>query len=376
MPAPVPIGLIFSNFDPGGTERQMTELVRRLDRARWDVHVGCYAARGAWLDRVRDVAPITDFHIQSLLGPATFQHATAFARWCTERNLAVVHATNLPTNLFSLPAAAYARVPVRIANRREVNGGRSVYELTAQRFAYAFAHRIVANCAAAAQRLRREGVRSRKISIIPNGLDFDVGVERGAIGSVRRVMTVANLRPEKGHDVLIDAAALVLQRFPDARFDLVGGGSQLAALRERAASLGIAHAVSFLGHCEDVPSRLATADLFVLPSRSEAFPNAVLEAMAVGLPVVASRVGGLLEVIDEGRTGVLVPPGDAGALADAIGALMADTMRAAALATAGRDAVRRYSFTRMVAAFDALYLREWTHRVAAGVANENAVVKT
>jgi len=376
MLEPVPIGVIFRNFEPGGTERQMTELVRRLDRSRWDVHVGCFHAGGAWLDRVRSAAPVTDFQISSLRGRSVLRHARTFARWCWERNLAVVHTTDMATNLFALPAAAYARVPVRIANRRDVNPGRAAHELVAQRVAYTFAHRIVANCDAAAERLRHEGVPSRKITIVPNGVDFNGGQDRGPITAVRRVVTVANLRPEKGHDVLIDAAALVLQRFPDAHFDMVGGGSQLAALRQRATRLGIVDAISFLGHCENIPSRLASADLFVLPSRSEAFPNAVLEAMAVGLPIVASRIGGLLELIDDGRTGILVPPGDASALANAIAALMANAVGAADLAAAGRESARRYSFPRMVAAFEALYLREWTRRVMVPAVHRNAVAKT
>ncbi|HKB09015.1 MAG TPA: glycosyltransferase [Vicinamibacterales bacterium] len=376
MPERLPIGIIFRSFQPGGTERQMIELVGRLDRARWDVHVGCFHARGPWLDRVRDAAPVTEFQVDSLRGTAVLQQARAFARWCSERNLAVVHTTDMATNLFALPAAAYARVPVRIANRRDVNPGRAAHELIAQRIAYTFAHRIVANCDAAAERLRRERIPSKKIAVIPNGVDFDGGSARGPIGSVRRVVTVANLRREKGHDVLIDAAALVVRRFADARFDLIGGGSELASLQERVARLGISHAVSFLGHCEDIPSRLTESDLFVLPSRSEAFPNAVLEAMAAGLPIVASRIGGLVELIDDGRTGVLVPPGDAAALANAIGALMADAARAAELAAAGREAARRYSFARMVAAFDALYLREWTRRVMVAAVRPNAVAKT
>jgi glycosyltransferase involved in cell wall biosynthesis len=355
-PAPIPIGFLFRSLDPGGTERQMSELVRRLDPARWQVHVGCLRAEGAWLDRVREVAPVTDFDVRSFGRAETFGRARAFARWCAERRIAVLHTADLPSNIFGQPAAACARVPVRIANRRDVNPGRAVHELVAQRIGYSFAHRVVANCRAAADRLRLEGVPARKISIIPNGLDIDAYVPRQPLTVVRRVATVANLRREKGHDMLLDAAAIVLRRFPDAHFDVVGAGPERAALEARAEALSIGGAVSFLGHCEDIPARLAAADLFVLPSRSEAFPNAVLEAMAIGLPTIASAVGGLLEVIDHQQSGVLVRPGDAETLADEICALMADPIRAARIGAAARTRAHDFSFTRMVASFERVYL--------------------
>jgi glycosyltransferase involved in cell wall biosynthesis len=110
---------------------------------------------------------------------------------------------------------------------------------------------------------------------------------------------------------------------------------------------------------EDVPALAGRADAFVLPSRSEAFPNAAMEAMAAGLPVVASAVGGLLDLIDHGRTGLLVPVDDAGALAAAIDQLAADPARAAQLgATAREDVIDRYSFDRMVRSFEGLYLTQ------------------
>ena len=110
-------------------------------------------------------------------------------------------------------------------------------------------------------------------------------------------------------------------------------------------------------------ARLAAADIFVLPSRSEAFPNAVLEAMAAGLPIVASAVGGILELVEHGRTGLLAPAGDARALADRLMALMADPALGAAVGAAARaEAASRYSFDRMVAAFDTLYRSELTRR--------------
>jgi glycosyltransferase involved in cell wall biosynthesis len=377
MPAaPLPIGFLFSAFDPGGTERQMSELVRRLDPARWQVHVGCFRAEGAWLERVREVAPVTDFQVRSLRRPHTLDRVRAFAQWCVDRRLRIVHTADLPSNVFGQPAAALARVPVRIANRREVNPGRSGHELVTQRIGYACAHRIVANCAAAADRLRREGVPERKISIVPNGLDLEAYAPRPPITIVRRVVTVANLRAEKGHDVLLDAAAIVVRQFPDARFDLVGAGPELAALRARAEALGLPHAVTFAGHCENVPARLAAADLFVLPSRSEAFPNAVLEAMAIGLPVVASSVGGLPEVIEDQHSGVLVRPDDAAALAGEIAGLMADPAKAARLGASARVRAHRFSFTSMVAGFEQLYLTERARRVLVGSPGRNAVAKS
>jgi glycosyltransferase involved in cell wall biosynthesis len=176
---------------------------------------------------------------------------------------------------------------------------------------------------------------------------------------------VANLRPLKGHDVLIDAAVEVLERFPDARFEIIGEGSERAALVARAEAHGVSHAFTFAGSCDDVPAHLAETDIFVLPSRSESFPNAILEAMAAGLPVIASGVGGILELIDDGRTGLLVPPGEADALAARIMHLMDDAAEGARLGAAARaDATARFSFDRMVAGFQDVYLTELARRGA------------
>jgi glycosyltransferase involved in cell wall biosynthesis len=238
-----------------------------------------------------------------------------------------------------------------------------VAEIALQRAAYGFAHRVVANSRAAADRLAVERVPARKVSVVPNGLDAGAFAVSRARQPPRRIVVVANLRAEKGHDVLIDAAVEVLRHVPDARFDVVGDGPERARLLALASARGVLSAFSFEGHCEEVPARLAAADLFVLPSRSEAFPNAVLEGMASGLPVVASAVGGVLELIEDGRTGVLVPPGDAAALANRLVSLMHDASRAHRLGAAAAAHVRaHYSFEQMVKAFEGIYLSELARR--------------
>lgn len=358
LTAPLPIAVVLTSFEPGGTERQMIELVRRLDRSRWVVHLACFRSRGGWFERAAEaVESVAEFPVASFKSRAMLEQMVAFGRWCRALNIAVVHTAALPSNLFGLPAAALAQVPVRIGNRREINPDKSSMAIALQRAAYSCAHAVVANSRAAADRLLLERVPRHKVAVIPNGLDAARFAARTPRPRLRRIVMVANLRAEKGHDVLFDAAVQVLRQFPDAHLDLVGDGPERDRLRARAAACGIAHAVTFAGHCDDVAARLAEADLFVLPSRSEAFPNAVLEAMAAGLPIVASGVGGILELIEEGRTGLLVAAGDAAALSDRLCRLIADPRLGARLGEAARaEAHARYSFDRMVGAFEQLYL--------------------
>jgi glycosyltransferase involved in cell wall biosynthesis len=363
----IPVAVFLAGFEPGGTERQMLELVRRLDPQRWAVHIACFRTRGAWFDRASEAAAsIAVFPVESFRSPSAVRHMWAFANWCRLTRIAVVHSAELSSNIFALPGAALANVPVRIGNRREINPDKSAGQITTQRAAYAAAHKVVANCQAAADRLRLERVPERKIAVIPNGLDFDSLPQSAPKPTLRKVVMVANLRREKGHDVLIDAAIGVLRRYPDARFELVGDGPERRSLMARAEALGVLHAFTFLGYRDDVRARMADGDMFVLPSRSEAFPNSILEAMAARLPIVAAGVGGIVELIVDGVTGLLVPPDDAGALSQRLCRLMDDPALAARLANAGHaEALARYSFDRMVGAFESLYLSELTRRGAA-----------
>ena len=356
LPLRIPVGVLMTRFQPGGTERQMTELIRRLDPARFDVHVACFHREGAWLSRVVDrAASITEFPIHGFARPGTAWQLLAFARWCRRAHLAVIQTCDLYANIFGLPGAALAGVPVRIGSRRELNPDKSPAQIRLQRLAYRSATKVVANSPAARRILESEGLAPASIAVIPNGVDPATFPERRSAGRVRRFITVANLRAEKSHETLLAAAASLLPMHPDLEFQIVGDGPRRRQLEQIARDRGLS-CVTFLGHREDVPSLLSDADAFVLPSRSEAFPNGAIEGMAAGLPVVASAVGGLIDLIQDGRTGLLVPPGDPEALAAALRSLIASPERAAALGAAARAEVRRrYSFDRMVSSFEQLY---------------------
>jgi glycosyltransferase involved in cell wall biosynthesis len=240
-----------------------------------------------------------------------------------------------------------------------LNPDKTRTQIALQRHAYRFAHAIVANSRAAAARLHDEGIAAERVKVIANGVDLDrfrpVLRER----PVTTVISVANLRREKAHECLLDAAARLAPRHPALRYTIVGDGPRADELQALAWTLGIADRVRFLGHREDVTELLADADVFVLPSRSEAFPNGALEAMAAGLPVVACRVGGLTDLVEHGRTGLLVPPDDPAALADALDALVRSPGTARTFGGAARaEVAARYSYDRMVAGFEELYVTE------------------
>jgi len=166
------------------------------------------------------------------------------------------------------------------------------------------------------------------------------------------VVTLARLSPQKGIDTLVTAAGLV----PEAKFLVVGDGPERTALEAQAESLGISSRVSFLGHRRDVPALLASADVFALPSLFEGLPLSVLEAMAAAKPVVASRIGGTDEAVVDGVTGILVPPSDPAALAQAIRTVLADPQLAARMGGAGRARVHEaFTAQAMARGVEAVY---------------------
>ena len=386
LPPQVSVAIFLTRFEPGGTERQMTELIRRLDRSRFRVHVACFEKRGAWLPRIAErAASIVEFPIRGFARPATLAALLRFAKWCRHERIDVVQTCDLYANVFGLPAAALAGVPVRIGSRRELNPDKTPGQIRLQRQAYRCATTVVANSVAARDFLLEEGLAAESIAVISNGVDHDstatatpdvwLPALAGRLPEKprTRVKTLANLRPEKSNETLIAAADLLASDFPDVEFQIVGDGPRRAELEGLVRAHGLERRVQFLGHREDVAQLLAEADIFVLPSRSEAFPNGAIEAMAAGLPVVASATGGLLDLIEHGHTGLLFEPGNPAALADALRHLFTDRGIASAIGQRAQTQVRqRYSFERMVRSFEDLYLASLPAHSLAGAQRARA----
>lgn len=226
-------------------------------------------------------------------------------------------------------------------------------------------HLIVVSRAIEAK-VTHEGRTGSPVSLIYNGVDLErydhqepcctlrdeYGMEPGS----QLVGVVARLEPEKGHPTLLEAWPQVLRRAPNAYLLVIGEGSQCEPLQRLAAELRIAHRVVFTGRRDDVPAVTAALDVAVLPSYREAQGLSILEAMALSRPVVASNVGGIPEVIEDGVSGLLVEPHDAEGLAEAISRLLLDHQLADMIGRAGHDVVRaKFCLDHMVAEVSAIY---------------------
>jgi glycosyltransferase involved in cell wall biosynthesis len=353
----------------GGTERQLFELVRRLDRARFRPLVACFKSGGELLPKLTELGLVpVEFPLRgSLVQPNTAWQIARMARLCKRERVSVVHAHDFYSNVIGVAAASMAGI-ASIASRRDLAHWLSGTQRRALRVTCRLADVVVANAAAVADQTARElGVSDDKLTIVPNGIDvarFDLEAFRtpdpllpAAAMEVPRVAMVASMhRPDKGHDDLLRAAALLKQRGRRAHWLLVSDGALRAALQADARALGLDDDVLFLGRRDDVPSVLVRSDLVVHPSWSEGFPNAVLEAMCAARPVVATRVGGIPEVMVDGDTGLLVDPHAPEALAAALERLLDDPLAAHAMGLRGRRRVESvYSLDKMCRAVERIY---------------------
>lgn len=266
-------------------------------------------------------------------------------------------------NLLGRPAARRVRVPVVAVSRGwtweslKVRG----YEAL-DRVNLRFMDRVVAVSAGQAERVRCAGVPGHRTRIIRNAARLSAfekprGDDRDRLqslvpGTGPLIVAAGRLSPEKGFAVLVEAAAQV----PGARFVLFGDGPERARLESRIAALGLAKRFAMPGFTDSLDAMIPWADVVVLPSFTEGLPNVALEATAAGVPVVATAVGGTPEIVADGETGLLVPPGDPAALATALARLLGDAALRAAMSVAGKARVRaQFTFAAQANAYRALF---------------------
>ncbi|HEX8098445.1 MAG TPA: glycosyltransferase [Pyrinomonadaceae bacterium] len=365
---------LINSFQQGGSERQAVQLTRLLSESgRYRVRVACLDAGGALREELSHLGlgEIPEYRLTSFYDRNAVRQLRRFSSFLRANKVEVVHTHDFYTNVFGMAAARLARVPVRVASRRETAGMRTPAQKRVERAAYRLAHAVVANAEAVRRQLISEGVPERKIVTVYNGLDlerltpklgreealrsFDLPPEAGR----KFVTIVANLRHEvKDHPTFLRAARRVHKEVPEAAFVVAGEGSLTEAMRGLAARLGIACEAFFVGRCGAVAELLAVSDVCVLSSLAEGFSNAILEYMAAGRPVVATNVGGAGEAIVEGETGHLVAAGDDRTMAARIVALLRDTEKAREMGRRGRLRVeQKFSCSAQLGRVEELYDR-------------------
>ncbi len=367
-------------FGMGGTERQAVALGRALDPSRFELHVGCLRRWGHLLEEIETLGvPLAEYRIDRLYGPRALRQQVRLARDLRRNGIQVMHTYNFYPTIFAVPVARLIGVPVIVVSIRDTGVYLSPWQRRAQRAVCRLADRILVNAEAVRQWLVADSYDPGKITVIRNGIDLSRFASSNGAGHVRRelglpagapiVAVLSRLNPLKGLEDFLEAAVLVAGRVPHARFLIVGDGHLVRdgavvadldyrqTLEGHARRLGLGEHVVFTGLRLDVPEVLSEVAVSVLPSLSEGLSNVLLESMAAGVPVVATRVGGNPEVVEEGRTGLLVPPRDSAALAGAICQVLEDAGTAARFGRAGRQRVaEQFSLERMVSETERVYL--------------------
>jgi L-malate glycosyltransferase len=356
----------------GGTENQFMALARNLDRTRFDVEFACLRRWGGFVEELEQRhIPLTEYPVPTFRSVTALAQQARLARHIVRRDIQIVHAYNFYGNVFATPPARLV-APVVIASIRDRAPYLTAMQKRVQRYACQFADCVLVNADAVRDWLIGEGYDASKISVIRNGVDLSKFDDAPPPGQLRRelglpehtplVGVISRLTRLKGLEHFLEAAAMVRLRVPEARFLIAGETSPmdreyLGELQQYAERCGVAESVIFTGLRRDVPAVLSSLDVSVMPSLNEALSNVVLESMAAGAPTVATRVGGTPEAIADGVTGVLVPPADSRALADAIVHLLHDTRLATYLGAAARARiVDHFSVRRMVRSTEDLYV--------------------
>lgn len=354
----------------GGSENQTVEVAKRQAGLGHAVVVGCIRLEGPLAENLHGHnISCREFPVRggiaTLSGLGQILRLTSYIR---REQFDVVHAHDVYSNVMAIPAAWLARTPRVLSSRRDLGNwswhtprNRAILRTTQK-----LSDVIIANSLAVKDYLiNHDGFGPEKIAVVRNAVDVakfaDANLAPASLPDSDSVdfqfAVVANMHgPTKGHKFLIEAAQQVCRLHPRVRFVLVGDGELRASLQDSVRSLGLQRNFLFLGGRTDVANILRAVDAGILPSLSEGLPNSVLEYMAAGKAIIATRAGGIPELIDDGVNGLLVAPGDSNGLAVAIEFILQHRDRAAQFGAAARlKAISEFSFEKLLATLDDLY---------------------
>ena len=336
-----------------GIEGVLLKIMRLIPPDRYRFSLATFSLGRAVPDAGQLRCPLHVFPLKKSYDWNAIRMAGKLRRLIRSENVSVVHTFLESADIWGGLVAKLSGCPILISSRRDMGYFRS----KKHGLGYRVINPLVDQVQAVSEEvrsflIRRDGLDPQKVVTVYNGVEFERLAAANGVDELRTkvgldlgdpvITTVANIRPVKGLDVLIQTAATVCRELPRARFLVVGeviDRPYFEQLQEQVRMLHLTDNVIFLGRSDRVPSLLKLSTLFCLLSRSEGFSNAILEAMATGLPCVVTKVGGNGEAVEEGRSGFLVKSEDAASAADRILTLLRDPQRAKQMGEVGRSVV-------------------------------------
>jgi glycosyltransferase involved in cell wall biosynthesis len=354
-------------MEMGGSQTHLMQVLRLLDRDTFEPVLCCLTGKGALLERARaSGATVVDLGMRSFRSLDMAAGVAKLARELRRGRADVVHNYLLRANVVGSLAARAAGVPAVLCSKRGCHWRRG-WELAGARLSNRLAHRVTCNAEAVREFVHEnERCPKEKMVVIPSGVDTDrfrplpPGDYKARLGldPTRPVVgIVTRMRVRKGVEEFLRAMAVVRERRPDAEIVIVGEVALDEDLQRLVDETRLRDHLRLLGRRSDIPEVLSAFDVFVLSSHDEGMSNAILEAMSMELPVVATDVGGTGEVVRQGATGLLVPPKEVAPLAAAIEDVLNDPERGRRMGRLGREIVQeRFSARAMVRQMQSLYI--------------------
>lgn len=362
-PPPVRVCFVIENLLPAGTELWIVRLIERLDRRRVRPSLCILDGRSPLSQSLepRD-CPVLRLELPHLKSLRSFAAAARLGRFLQQQSVDVVQVHHADPTYLAVPVSRWAGVPTLVQTKYDVGYWLRGWDLTMHRFMRRWIDITVANCEACREAaVQQERAPAKQVVVIHNGIALDAFSEVRSLTesdfqSTVHLGMVANLRPIKDPQNLLKALEILVQRGHAVHVHFAGDGELREALAAEASRRSLNKRVTLHGHIQDVAAFWQQMQIGVLCSRSEGMPHAVLEAMAAGRPMVATRVGGNQELIEEGESGLLVEPGNAVALADALERLVNDPAEACKMAHAARLRVSsHFGLDSMVERFQTFY---------------------